>query len=111
MRHAGGRFDVVEIMFARIRREGRPITEKEFDFVVTERDDLEPMPNREGTNPFTGEKVLFSGSGRAIYKDNGEGAGNASLEGGEILTTGIPMAVCVLIANELDAAAEADDRS
>ena len=42
---------------------------------------------------------------------DGERVGNASLEEGEILTTGIPRELCELIAKSLKAKVFQDDRS
>jgi hypothetical protein len=97
--------------FGRIRRESRPITAPEWKEIIASDASLEPMPGRTGVNPFTSEPVTSSGEGGAIYRLKGEKAGNAVLENGEILTTGICRDVCDRIASVLGATVLVDDRS
>jgi hypothetical protein len=97
--------------FARIRRDVCPISLSEWNEVIASHAFLEQMPDRTGTNPFTKEKVLSSGKGKAYYVVDSERVGNASLEDGEILTTGIPPDVCEQIAQCLHANVFEDDRS
>ena len=79
------------------------IAVSEVDALVANLDSLEAIPDRTGTNPFTGEDVLFPGRGKAYYIDDGEIVGNLSLENGEILATGVPKYVCEKIASLLGA--------
>ena len=84
--------------FARIRRAARPITLSEWNKIIASHASLEQMPDRTGINPFTKEKIDFPGAGKAYYVVDGARAGNASLEDGEILTTGILRDVCEEVA-------------
>ncbi len=72
---------------------------------------LEQFPDRTEINPFTKEKVFSPGEGKAYYVVDGERMGNATLEEGEILTTGIPREFCDQIALSLNAETFEDDRS
>lgn len=96
---------------AKIRRDAAPIGLPEWKAVIESHSFLEQVPDRSGTNPFTQEKVLFPGAGKAYYIVDGERVGNASLEGGEILTTGIPRDLCEKVAQILNAAVFEVDRS
>src|SRR2546425_1136355 len=101
----------VAMDFARIRRIERPITLPEWNEIIASHASLEQVPDRTGVNPFTKEAVLFSGVGKAYYMVDGERLSNASLEGDEILTTGIPQEVCEQVAQCLNASVFEDDRS
>jgi hypothetical protein len=69
------------------------------------------IPDREGINPLTNESVIFRGGGKALCVVDGKPVGNATLEGGEILTTGVPGDVCGELAAALYARVFEDDRS
>ena len=97
--------------FARIRRDARPITLTEWNEIIASHTFFEQVPDRTGTNPFTNEKEFFSGVGKAYYVVDNERVGNASLEDGEILTTGLPRDVCQQVAQRLYASVFEDDRS
>lgn len=97
--------------FGKIQREMSPITLPEWKKVIAPNAFLEQMSPRTGINPFTKEKVVFSGEGCAYYVVDGVKMGNASLENGEILTTGMPREVCEEIARSLKATVFEDDRS
>ena len=98
-------------MFARIARSYRPIDIAEWKNVIAAHPALEPMPDRVGVDPFTQEKVLFPGEGRAFYIEDGQRVGNAAFENGEVLTTAIPQNVCEEVAAQLAAKVFDDDRS
>jgi hypothetical protein len=101
-----------EIMdFSRIKRDGYPILLPEWNRIIQSSSVLVQVPDRTGTNPFTKETVIFPGEGKAHYVVAGKTVGNASLEDGEILTTGIPRDVCEQIARVLKAVVFEDDRS
>jgi hypothetical protein len=53
--------------FARIRRASRPIDLAEWAQIIASHPALEQMPDRTGINPFTKEKVLFSGKEKPIF--------------------------------------------
>lgn len=72
---------------------------------------LEKVEDRTGVNPFTNEKVVFPGEGKAYYLESGERVGNISLEGGRLLTTGVPKDKCEQLGTLLGAVVEQDDRS
>lgn len=97
--------------FGKIKRDARPIQLPEWNTIIASTSNLEQMPDRTGINPFTKEKVVFPGEGKAYYVVDGESFGNASLEEGEILTTGIPRELCEQIAQSLKAKVFEDDRS
>src|SRR5438034_1033361 len=97
--------------FGRIKRDARPIKLPEWNKIIASTSALEQVPDRTGINPFTKEKVVFPGQGKAYYVVDGERIGNASLEEGEILTTGIPRELCEQIAQSLKAKVFEDDRS
>ena len=97
--------------FGRIARGSQPIRLDEWREIIESNDFLQPIPDRKGTNPFTKEEVVFSGEGKAYYVKNGEEVGNIALEDGELLTTGVPKAICSLIAEQLGAQVFQDDRS
>ncbi len=97
--------------FGRIKRDARPIKLPEWNKIVASMSSLEQMPDRTGINPFTKEKEVFRGEGKAYYVVDGERIGNASLEDGEILTTGVPLELSEQIAQSLMAKVFDDDRS
>lgn len=97
--------------FGKIKRDARPIQLPEWNTIVASTSALELVPDRTRINPFTKEKVVFPGEGKAYYVVDGERIGNASLEKGEILTTGIPRELCEQIARVLKAKVFEDDRS
>ena len=97
--------------FGRISRLTGEIGLEEWNLVIESSDFLLPIPDREGTNPFTQEKMVISGAGKAYYLENGERTGNIALEDGELLTTGVPESACQEIAKELGAQVLEDDRS
>jgi hypothetical protein len=97
--------------FGRIERDSGDIGLAEWLQVITEHPFLEHMSDREGINPFTNERVVFSGQGKAFYVAGGERLGNAGLAEGQILTTGIPRDVCEEIAKLLCGRVFEDDRS
>jgi hypothetical protein len=98
-------------MFARITRNDGAIRSEEIDAIVGRRDDLQAVPNRQMVNPFTQEPIAAPGAGKALYLRKGTVAGNLSLEHGELLTTGIPRAVCEELSALLHAIVRDDDRS
>jgi hypothetical protein len=97
--------------FGKIKRVARPIELSEWNEIISSTSAFEQVPDRTGINPFTKKQVVFPGEGKAYYVVNGERIGNASLEEGEILTTGIPREVCELIAKSLKAKVFEDNRS
>lgn len=98
--------------YARIRRDGKPISLSEWDSVVASHNSLKPVPDRSGMNPFTGEKFVVSGKGKAHYISGGEQVGDASLQDGEVLTTGIPRITYVKTSTQfLNASVFDDDRT
>jgi hypothetical protein len=99
------------MLFGRIERDTSEIDLAEWLHVITEHPSLEHMPDREGINPFTKERVVFPGSGKAFFVAGGERRGNAVLEEGQILTTGIPCEICEQIARQLGGRVHEVDRS
>jgi hypothetical protein len=97
--------------FLRIRRHDSPITSQEWDKIIASHGSFEQIPDRAGINPSTKETIVFPGAGKAYYVVDREKLGNASLEGGEILTTGVPKDVCDQVALCLNANVFVDDRS
>lgn len=97
--------------FARISRESKPIELTEWKKLIDELEFLEQAPARSGTNPFTKEVVTASNEGVAFVTRKSRRIGNAALEEGEILTTGVPMDLCEQIAQHLGASVVEDDRS
>ena len=87
--------------FGKIKRDARQIRLPEWNKIIASISALEQVPDRTGINPFTNEKVVFPGEGKVYYVVDGERIGNASLEEGEILTTGIPRELCEQIAQSL----------
>ena len=97
--------------FGKIRRPDEEIRLDEWNAVLTSNDFLRPVPDREGVNPFTQERIVVPGEGKAYYVENGEDTGNVSLEDGVLLTTGVPKTACDIIAKLLNAQVFEDDRS
>ena len=97
--------------FARITRTTGDIGLDEWSELIAKFDWLEAMPDRTMKNPFTGEAIFAPGVGKAIFLEDGSGVGSASLEDGELLTTGIPREFCEQIAASISATVEEDDRS
>lgn len=97
--------------FAKITRTDSTIEADEWISMIEQQSYLQPIPDRTGTNPFTGEEIQVPGLGKAYYLENGTRIGNASLEEGQILTTAIPRPICEELASRLGAIVEDDDRS
>lgn len=97
--------------FAKIVRAGKAIDHTEIEDLISKRDDLQPIPDRTGINPFTREPTVFRAPPGAIYELDGERLGNLTLEEGVILTTGIPETVVVEVAAVLNAEWSQDDHS
>ena len=100
-----------DLEFGKILRKGRSIELTEWTEIIQSDNSLEPMMDRAGINPFTQEKITFSGKGKAFYHYSGEPVGNIALENGVLLTTGVPWSKCFEIANIIGAVVEKDDRS
>jgi len=96
--------------FGKVKRDSHPIELAEWNAIIASESNLEQMPDRTGINPFTGEKVVFLGEGRAFYVEDNEVIGVASLEDGEILTEEVPRELCEKIAKSLKADVFEDDR-
>lgn len=97
--------------FGIIERKGLPIDLEEWTRVVDLHQALVPAPFRTGINPFTGLEVEFDQSGVARCIIDQTAIGNACLQEGRIMTTGIPRSICEEIALALDAMVYEDDRS
>lgn len=97
--------------FGKIARSDSDITQSEWAAVIDSESSLSHMPDRQGVDPFTNETVVFPGEGKALYSKGGEVVGNAVLEEGVILTTGVPIDVCHRLAKLIAAEASEDDRS
>jgi hypothetical protein len=97
--------------FGKITRLDEEIRLGEWNTIIASNDFLRPIPDREGVNPITQEKVVFPGEGKAYYLENGVKAGNVSLEDGVLLTTGVSKSACDTIAKQLKAQVFEDDRS
>lgn len=100
-----------DMQFGRISRGEQPIQLDEWCEMIESKDFLQPIPDRKSTNPFTKEEVVLSGEGRAYFVENGEEVGNIALENGQLLITGVPKAICSLVAEQLGAQFFQDDRS
>jgi hypothetical protein len=98
-------------MFARITRNNGAIRSEEIDAIIGKRDDLRAVPDRQMVNPFIKEPIAVPGACKALYLEKGKAVGNFSLEDREVLTTGIPRAVCEELAALLHATVRDDDRS
>ncbi len=97
--------------FGKIVRCESVIDLAEWDRIIEACAFLERIPDKTVTNPFTAQAIFVSGEGRAFYLENGAMAGTITLEGGELLTDGVPKAVCNAIASQLGATVLEDDRS
>ncbi len=97
--------------FGKIARPGEDIRLDEWNTVIASNDFLRPIPDREGVNPFTKETIVLAGEGKAYYVENGQDAGNISLEDGVLLTTGVPKSVCDIITKQLKAHVFESDHS
>lgn len=97
--------------FGKIWRSHGEIRLDEWSSIIASSDVLQSVPDREGVNPFTQERIVFPGEGKAYYFENGERVGSVSLENGVLYTTGVSKAACDAIANLLNAEACEDDRS
>jgi hypothetical protein len=106
---AGDAMDNFE--FGLIKKQTGEIYLKEWIEVIETDPSLEQVQDRKGVNPFTNEKVVFPGEGKAYYLESGKRVGNISLEDGRLLTTGVPKAKCEQLGALLGAVVESDDRS
>ncbi|MEI8379174.1 MAG: hypothetical protein WCJ09_03540 [Planctomycetota bacterium] len=97
--------------FGKITRPDEKIRLDEWNTVINSNDFLRPVPDREGVNPFTQERIVFPGEGKVYYVENGEDTGSVSLEDGVLFTTGVPKTACDIIAKQLNAQVFKDDRS
>jgi hypothetical protein len=62
--------------FGKRFRSANDITLDEWNGVIETNDFLQQVPERVGINPFTQEKVVFAGIGKAHYFENGQRVGN-----------------------------------
>lgn len=99
------------MQFAIIHRPQGAISIDEWTRLVETHPALVAALPRTGINPFTGAEVHFERVGVAHVMLEGSVTGNAVLEHGRILTTGIPVAICEEIARRLQAVVAEDDRS
>lgn len=99
------------MQFAIIHRPRGAISIDEWARLVETHPALVAALPRTGINPFTGAEVHFERVGVAHLMLEGSVTGNAVLEHGWILTTGIPVAICGEIARRLQAVVVEDDRS
>ena len=97
--------------FGKLTRTNAAISIGEWTSCIHSAPDLEAVPDKQSVNPFTGETIEVSGDGKAFYLNGGQRIGNISLEGGSLLTTGVPIERCETLAEELGAVFELDDRS
>jgi len=97
--------------FAKITRKRTAIELDEWNRLIESHDFLEPIPDREATNPFTNTDIAVSGAGKAFYIQGGSKTGNIVLEDGQLLATGVPISVCTILADEIAAEVFEDDRS
>jgi hypothetical protein len=93
----------MEVVFTRIARSDGQIKLQELNEIVASHPALLQIPDRQMVNPFSQQPLVASGTGKAYYVENREPIGNLSLEGGELITTGIPRAVCEELASLLGA--------
>ncbi|WP_370977849.1 hypothetical protein [Agaribacterium sp. ZY112] len=100
-----------EFEYCKIERKSSEIELQEWSSLIQSLTNLEQIPDRTGINPFTKEETLFPGEGKAYYVVSGERQGNIVLEGGALLTAGVPMVFCTTLASKLSAVASVDDRS
>ena len=97
-------------MFFRALRDSE-ITLDDVEQVLNHFSTLQPAPDREMTNPFSGAAFVAPGIGKAIFVDEGEPAGNFSLEEGQLLFTGVPQSVALEVAQFIGATLEEWDNS
>jgi hypothetical protein len=107
--HAGEIMD--DFQFGKIERSVGEIYQREWDKVIQTDSSLEQVEDKKGVNPFTNAEVIFPGEGKAYYIESGDRVGNISLEGGVLLTTGVPKKKCEQIGTLLKALVSKDDRS
>jgi hypothetical protein len=100
-----------DVEFYKIVRVSVGITLDEWNNLIESDPSLEQVPDRHGINPFTSEKVVFSGVGKAYFLFMGEKTGNIILNDGMLYTTGVPRSKCDEVANKLRAIVIKDDRS
>lgn len=100
-----------DLEFGIIKRTTGDIELAEWNKIIQTDNSLKQMENRIGENPFTKEKIVIPGEGKAYFMFSGEAVGNISLENGVLLTTGVPLSKCTEIADRLSAFVELDDRS
>lgn len=98
-------------MFFAIKRAEGSIGLSEWSDLIATNEYLEQAPVREGINPFTQERVVFSMSGVAYYLEAGRRKGNICLEDGRLLATGVPRTFCAEVAVLLGASLYEEDRS
>jgi hypothetical protein len=89
-----------------IKRRDGLIDGEEWRKLVESHRGLEQAPDRYGTNPFTKEKVLFSGKGAAICTVDGKKQGTLVFSGGKVSITNVPERFC----NEIAALLRAEVR-
>ena len=92
-------------------RTGSQIDLAEWDSIIDQEPWLEQLEDKSCENPFTGETLQVPGAGRAYFIKDGNRVGSVALEGGELLTTQVPIEACEEIARKLEATVQADDRS
>ena len=95
----------------KITRTGSDISSDEWKNLIDTEQQIIHMPDRVGTNPFTQERMVFSGKDKAYYQENGVSVGNIVLESGELMTTGVPRQFCERLASALGGLVLEDDRS
>ena len=100
------------MQFGRIKRDDSVIKLDEVEDLIESTDWLGRMPEgRTVKNPFTGEVITVPTEGRAFYLVDNKPAGAISLEGGQLLTDGVPADICQVLAERLSASVYKDDRS
>jgi hypothetical protein len=97
--------------FGKIAITGDEIMLEQWNSVISNQEFLEQAPDRKGVNPFTEKEEVFPGEGIAFYTENGDRAGNIVLQDGVLLTSGVPMAVCLELASIFGAIVSEEDRS
>lgn len=75
----------------------------EWNRIIESFDCLQAMPDRIMINPFTKEKMVASGEGRAYYLENGNLVGAIIFEDGELHASKVPPVVCEIISKRLEA--------
>jgi hypothetical protein len=86
-----------------IKRSDRPIDLKEWNQLVESHAALEQVLDQYGTNPFSNERVLFSGAGVAYCIINGEKKGSLKYFDGKLSITNVPEHFCNEVAAFLQA--------